>query len=58
MILARLFKISYLLQRGGVDGKLPYMFLPLLFRNDRQQFNILTFLTGYISWKINKLGGS
>ena len=45
MILAGLFKISYLLQRGGVDGKLPYMFLPLSFRNDRQQFNILTFLT-------------
>ena len=45
MILARLFKISYLLERGGVDGKFPYMFLPLLFRNDRQQFNILTFLT-------------
>ena len=45
MILAKLFKISYLFQRGGAVGNLPYMFLPLLFRNDRHQFDILIFLT-------------
>ena len=45
MILARLFKISHLLKSGGADGKHPYMFLPFLFKKDRQQCNILIFLT-------------